>query len=123
MSWRYSQSTGRLTSPAGSSVGVGYSGRGAGLNNPAMQGVTDIGPIPQGQWQIGRFFDDPGGKGPIVAHLIPVDGTETYGRSGFMVHGDNGAANHTASEGCIILPHLLREQLMASNDRSLIVVS
>jgi hypothetical protein len=123
MSWRYSQSTGDLINPAGSRVGIGYSGRGVGLNNPTKQDAADVGPIPQGSWTIGTFFDDPGGKGPIVAHLTPSVGTQTYGRSGFMVHGDNSAANHTASEGCIILPHLLREQLMASNDRTLIVVS
>ncbi len=121
MSWKYSQTSGKLLSPAGSVVGVGYSGRGTGLNNPAEQAVEGVGPIPQGDWAIGSFFDDAGGKGPLVAHVMPMPGTETHGRSGFMIHGDNGAANHTASEGCIILPRGLREQIMGSNDRTLIV--
>ena len=120
MSWKYSQKTGALLSPAGTYVGNGYSGRGAGLNNPLQQNVADVGPIPQGEWAIGHFFDDPGGKGPIVADLTPA-AAETFGRSGFMVHGDNGAANHTASEGCVILPRGLRQMVMASDDRSLIV--
>lgn len=123
MAWKYAQSTGDLTSPAGSRVGAGYSGRGDGLNNPAMQSVPDVGPIPQGDWQIGEFFDDHGGKGPMVAHLTPAEGAETFGRSGFMIHGDNAALNHTASEGCVILPHVLRAMVMVSGDRVLTVTA
>jgi hypothetical protein len=121
MGWKYSQSTGKLTSPTGSVVAIGYSGRGTGLNNPAAEMQEGVGPIPRGEWTIGGFFDDVGGKGPIVARLTPAAGTETFGRSGFMVHGDNAEANHTASEGCIILPRATREMLMASGDRALTV--
>jgi hypothetical protein len=71
------------------------------------------GPIPRGAWTIGLFFDDSGGKGPVVSHLTPRDGTETFGRSGFMLHGDNSAADHTASEGCIVAPRFIREQIAA----------
>jgi hypothetical protein len=123
MSWKYSQSTGELVNPTGSCVGYGYSGNGEDLDRPEDQNVRCHGPIPQGQWTVETFFDDPGGKGPIVAHLTPLPGTETFGRSGFMIHGDNRAANHTASEGCVILPRLLREQIMASNDCTLTVVA
>ncbi len=119
--WKYSQSTGAFLSPAGTRVGTGYSGCGGGLNNPLKQNVEGVGPIPQGAWTIGTFFDDAGGKGPIVAHVTPGDGTETFGRSGFMIHGDNAAMDHTASEGCIILPHAVRAMVMASADRALIV--
>jgi hypothetical protein len=92
-----------------------------GLNNPAEQSVEGVGPIPQGEWTIGSFFDDLGGKGPMVAHVTPASSTEAFGREGIMIHGDNGAADHTASEGCIILPRLLREQIMSSGDRALVV--
>ena len=71
------------------------------------------GPIPRGKWEIGAFFDDPGGKGQVVAHLTPCDGTETFGRSGFLIHGDNSALNHSASEGCIVAPRVIREQIAA----------
>jgi hypothetical protein len=71
------------------------------------------GPIPRGAWTIGEFFDDPGGKGPVVAHLTPCEGTETFGRSGFMIHGDNQALNHSASEGCIVAPRFIRDQIAA----------
>lgn len=123
MAWKYSQTTGRLIDPNGDVAGIGYSGRGVGLNNPLQQDVPDVGPIPQGDWTIGEFFDDPGGKGPVVAHLTPMDGTETFGRSGFMIHGDNDAMNHTASEGCIILLRSLRAMVAASTDRVLIVTA
>jgi hypothetical protein len=121
--WEYQQSTGELTSPDGVIVGIGYSGHGAGLNEPTAQNIHDVGPIPQGVWTIGRFFDDPGGKGPLVAHLTPAEGTETYGRSGFMCHGDSHAMNHTASHGCIVLGRTIRETLVASSERTLKVVA
>jgi hypothetical protein len=120
MAWKYSQSTGKLINPAGSCVGYGYSGHGVGLDNPAQQAVADVGPIPAGQYEIGSFFDDPE-KGPIVARLTPLPGTDTHGRDGFMIHGDNEAIDHSASHGCVILPRVVREQVMASNDRTLTV--
>jgi hypothetical protein len=121
MSWKYSQATGELRSPAGSCVGVGYSGHGAGVNNPTFENVAMVGPIPRGLWGIDSFFDDAHGKGPVVAHLTPAPGTETFGRSGFMLHGDNAAMDRTASEGCIVLPRSLREMVMSSGDRALVV--
>lgn len=120
MSWKYSQSTGDLRSPAGSRVGIGYSGHGDGLNNPAMEQVKKVGPIPRGEWAIGDFFNHEE-KGSMVARLTPFDGTETFGRDGFLIHGDNDHLNHTASEGCVILPRTLREMIMASEDRLLVV--
>jgi len=48
-----------------------------------------------------------------VAHLTPIEGTDTFGRSGFMVHGDNQALNHSASEGCIVAPRFIRDQIAA----------
>jgi hypothetical protein len=121
MAWTYSQSSGNLTDPDGVLAGQGYSGNGADLDNPAGQGDVGHGPIPQGDWTIGAFFDDPGGKGPVVAHLTPNEGTETFGRSGFMIHGDNSEMNHTASEGCIILARTYRKAIAASGDSILSV--
>jgi len=130
MAWTYAQSTGNLTDPNGDFAGTGYSGNSQGLNNPAMQNVHNEGPIPQGQWTIGAFFDDPVPtppdglvhKGPVVTHLTPNAGTQTFTRSGFMIHGDNAAMNHTASDGCIILSNSLRQQIRASLDNTLNVV-
>jgi RHS repeat-associated protein len=56
--WQYSQSTGQLTyvddqTGAHTPIGSGYAGNGPGLNNPNMQNVPDIGPLPQGTYTIG----------------------------------------------------------------------
>jgi hypothetical protein len=117
----YQQSTGRWTHN-GNLIGVGYSGHGPGLNDPAMEQVPDVGPISVGHWVIGSFFTDPD-KGPIVAHLTPQPGTDTYGRNGFMLHGDNEAMDHTASLGCIIMSHSIRLYVSQSGDTQLAVVS
>jgi hypothetical protein len=118
--WKYDQATGTLTNPAGLKIGAGYSGNGPAMNNPADQSVPMHGPIPVGRWSIGSFFTDPE-KGPVVAHLTAAEGTETYGRSGFMIHGDNPARNHTGSEGCVILARPFREAIAASKDHNLTV--
>ena len=119
--WMYRSSTGSLLASDGELQAVGYSGHGAGLNNPSAEMEPDIGPIPRGEYLIGAFFTDPE-KGPIVAHLTPIPGTNVFGRSGFMIHGDNSAGNESASLGCIILPHPARAAIQASGDYSLKVV-
>jgi hypothetical protein len=119
--WSYDTANGNL-SQDGTFVGTGYSGLGPGLNNPDEENVPDTGPTPRGTYTISPFFDDPGGKGPIVAHLDPDPSTNTFGRSGFMIHGDNAAMNHTASHGCIILAHAIRQQISDSGDTALEVV-
>lgn len=103
----YEQRSGKLWRE-GAVLGVCYSGRGVGVNDPAYERVIDVGPIPAGWYTIGPFFDDPGGKGPLVARLTPDSDTQMFGRAGFMMHGDNAAMNHTASEGCIIAAHEIR---------------
>ena len=125
--WTYQQSTGNLTDPDGNPAGTGYSGGNEGknpegVNNPALQGESCVGPIPQGLWNIGTFFDQVPGKGPIVCHLTPQECTDTLGLSGFMIHGDIAAANHSASEGCLILSHPIRQAIAASTDKVLHVI-
>lgn len=119
--WIYNSSNGSLIRN-GTLAGIGYSGHGQGLNAPTLEQVHNVGPIPRGIWSISPFFDDPGGKGPIVARLSPEGDTDTFGRSGFMIHGDNKADDESASHGCIILARVLREQIAASGDTSLQVV-
>lgn len=119
--WTYNSASGAL-SRLGVIEGYGYSGNGSGLNTPAMAVVPCVGPIPSGEWTIGPFFDDMGDKGPLVCHLTPVFDTDTHDRSGFMIHGDNAAMDHTASEGCIILSHILRQMIADSGDTDLLVL-
>lgn len=121
MTWAYSQGHGALTHN-GSPVGYGYSGNGAGLNNHSMEADAGVGPIPCGHWHIDRWDAQHSDKGPCVGVLEPV-GHNAHGRSEFLIHGDNSAANHSASHGCIILGPALRHAMRDSNDRELIVTS
>ena len=121
--WTYQQSTGNLTDPYGKVIGVGYAGHGPGIDNPADEEIRNIGPLPTGKYTIGPFYDDPHGKGPLVAHLIPDPANEMYGRSGMMIHGDTAAHNQTASEGCIVLAHNLRAAIASSLDDDLLVIA
>lgn len=126
----YRQKSGRLTLERQSGefsdfileVGRGYSGKGQGRDNPDLQARRNVGPIPIGRWSIGAPFDHPS-KGPRVFRLEARPETETYGRSGFLVHGDNASGN--ASSGCIILGPSQRQHLsfiVASGIRTLTVI-
>ncbi len=121
MSWTYKQSNGEISSAEGLTWRGGYSGHGEGRNNPDMQDMPDIGPIPQGSYVIGMAYNDPGRLGPCVMHLDPMEGTNTFGRSLFRIHGDN--LEHDASEGCIILSLSMRSIISTSGDRKLVVIS
>lgn len=99
-----------------------YSGFGEGKNNPAMESVHDVGPIPEGLWKISGPPQDTETHGPYVLALYPQKGTETYGRSGFLIHGDSIAAPGTASHGCIICDRRTRSAIWQSADYDLTVV-
>ena len=118
--WFYSQATGKLNRN-GTPKGTGYSGRGVGCNNSDCEQIKNVGPIPQGGWVIGGPPIDTHDHGPYVLHLVPNTGTETFGRGGFLIHGDNVHAPGTASEGCMIFPRALREAIWESQDRELTV--
>lgn len=121
MTWVFAVRAGTL-SRNGSVVATGiYSGHGQGLNNPDMEAVQGVGPIPAGRWQIGTFMDNPH-LGPVISHLTPK-GFDPHGRSAFFLHGDNAELNHSASDGCIIAPRTIREMVEDSGDRDLIVTA
>lgn len=120
--FNYSQATGILTHD-GAEIGQGYSGHDAGKDNPALQDVHNVGPLPQGLWSIGAPEDRTGTLGPFVMPLSPVAGTETFGRSGFFIHGDSSAHPLEASHGCLIFSRGIREQIAASGDNLLQVTA
>lgn len=105
MSFTYRQSTGEMIGPDFNAQG--YSGRGDGLNHPEAQDQHGIGPLPQGTYTIGAPHADEK-VGPIAMRLTPAPGNTMFGRGDFLIHGDNAAMNHSASEGCIILPKAAR---------------
>jgi hypothetical protein len=119
--WTYAQKTGDLMH-GGEKIDTGYSGCDPGKNNPDMQAVPDVGPIPQGDWIISGPPVNTAEHGPFVLTLTPADGTDTFGRSGFLIHGDKIGAPGTASKGCIILARPTREQIWNSGDTDLEVV-
>ncbi len=128
--WRYIQVSGALYHSDGADHGFrfianGYSGSGAGMNNPAMQYIPNTGPIPLGHWTIGPPIHHP--SPPYQHHLAypvmrltPVAGTFVNNRGNFLIHGDN--QKHTASDGCIILSPHVRQMIAMSKDHDLHVV-
>ena len=121
LAWTYSQLTGELQRD-GKHVAAGYSGAGEGKNNPALDHISSVGPIPRGNRTIAGPPFDTRDRGPCVLRLHPDQETETHGRTGFLMHGDSKTHPGTASHGCIVLPRSIREQVWESGDRELEVV-
>lgn len=107
--WKYSQTTGNLYINGDDvPIAVGYSGFGQGKDNPDLQDVHNVGPIPVGLYNIGPAYDHPE-LGPVVMNLEPTITTNTFGRSEFRIHGDSKEHPGSASHGCIILPRSIRD--------------
>ena len=122
MAWKYEQLTGRFLDPEGDLKGVGYSGQLPHVNDPDAQSVHDSGPIPAGKWQAVELIPESTSHGPFVIRLEPYDSTETFGRAGFMIHGDSIKIPGHASHGCIIQSRDVRELFWASPDHDIDVV-
>jgi hypothetical protein len=124
--WKYCQEEGSLWSPQGAKVGIGYSGHDVGLNNPTLQGAPNVGPIPQGVWRFAEHETGTGHLGPCAIAIEPVFGTTTYNRTGFFLHGDTteDVLEHTkcASHGCLVFSRNVREAVLASQVKDLVVV-
>lgn len=127
--WTYKQSTGELFHPSGILAGRGWSGQGEHKNNPLSQHVKGKGPLPLGPWKVVKPAYRSARLGPVVMKLVPMKGTETFGRDLFRIHGatadDPGTpVNETefSSEGCLIFPRFIRDALNSSNDDILNVI-
>lgn len=118
--WLYVQRSGDLYLN-GHFVARGYSGHDAARNDPACESIPDVGPIPEGDWEIQGPPYDSDVHGPMVLRLVPEEGTETYGRSGFLIHGDSTMHPGAASMGCIVMPREVRQAIWASGDFALTV--
>jgi hypothetical protein len=120
MSYTYEQSTGNMIDPAGSVVATGYAGGNCGQNpegknNPEMQGVKSIGPLPEGWYDLGEPVEH-SHLGAYAIPLIPDPANDMLGRGDFYLHGDTTPSGN-ASEGCIIMPRAIRESVKASGER------
>lgn len=108
---------------------VGYAGGDKGLhpegvNNPKMQNVVNIGPLPCGHYTIGAPIDNPV-TGPYSLPLTPDSANEMYGRGGFFLHGDDirFPGQRKGSDGCPVVDRASRETVWASLDRDFEVVT
>jgi hypothetical protein len=116
--WKYVQSTGDIYRND-VYVDTGYSGSGAGRNNPSQECVIEVGPIPAGYYTIGSEVEKPT---PVTLPLSADDPNYCNPpRSGFLIHGDNQSGN--ASTGCVVLKRSTRETIRDSGDSRLRVVS
>lgn len=122
---RYSQSLGRLWGVDGETltrIGVGYSGYPPHTNRPEAETIKAAGPLPRGNYRV-RLLGHHVRLGPTVFFLDPEAGTELFGRSGFLIHGDNEYGNNTASHGCVILSRKVRDRIAAMLPCTLEVVA
>lgn len=123
----FESSTGKLFDTDGGLIETGYSGGNKGqnkegINNPEMQNLHDIGPLPEGIYTRGTPVEGTH-LGPLAIPLTPDSTNTMYGRSGFYIHGDVIGAPGTASDGCIIMSHATRTLLAASQFRQLVVAA
>lgn len=119
--WTYQQSTGQWIDKLHIVVSTGYAGNGLGKNNPDMEGEPNVGPIPCGQYAIGKGVDRPT-TGILSLPLTPKDSGAIYGRNSFFCHGDLIGSPGNASDGCPIADHTTRQLIDSSTDKILNVI-
>lgn len=101
---------------------IAYSGHGDGINNPSLEAIRGVGPIPVGLWDIMNPHDS-SVTGPYSLPLVPVE-HDAHGRTLFRIHGDNRKGDKSASHGCIIMsPLCLRRKIYQSGVHRLEVVA
>jgi Protein of unknown function (DUF2778)/L,D-transpeptidase catalytic domain len=127
--WIYSQRLGALyrrNSDVDNAtyVATGYAGVNDGLNNPDMQCMHKLGPIPQGDYTIGAPVSGPS---PFALPLTPDPTNDMCNppRDSFYIHGDRNepALPFNASEGCIVMNLTVRRNIWASGDTRLRVIA
>lgn len=122
--WIYVQSNGAFCDGlTGDLLDHGYAGFGRGKNNPAMERIANVGPLPAGWYHIEAPINSPV-HGPFAMRLTPRSSNEMFGRSAFMIHGDSKSRPGEASQGCIVLARKYREEVWTQiNDRALLVLN
>ncbi len=107
---------------------TGYAGGNKGanpeaVNNPEMENIPRVGPLPRGFYTINEPYAHPV-LGPCTMNLTADPTNEMFGRDKFRIHGDNSKANRSASEGCIVKsPRADRQMIWDSGDHRLHVVA
>jgi Protein of unknown function (DUF2778) len=122
MPYSYEQSTGILRYGA-MYVDRGYAGHPPHVNDSEAQNIPNAGPLPCGLYDIGDAYLDPE-KGPLTMRLTPHPENEMFGRSGFMIHGDEvgNPGKQLASDGCMIFAYATRLAIDSVLDKLLQVI-
>lgn len=118
--WIYDQRTGEM-SRNGVKLGTFYSGFGEGKNNPSMQNVKNVGPLPVDDYEIEAPVKDPK-LGPFVLRLRRLTRNNAPDRDGFAMHGKSKLHPNDSSHGCIVADLPFRQNIWNSGDRLLRVV-
>jgi hypothetical protein len=125
--WVFESSTGKMFRPDGSLAGTGYAGGNCGknpegINNPKMQNVKLIGPLPEGFYTFGGLIACDPHLGLYVYPLMPDHDNIMFGRGGFYNHGDTKTPR-CASEGCIVMSYAIRKEMHESPCQRLQVIA
>ncbi len=126
----FTQNQGRLICTCNGAVIVDkktYSGYGPGENNPFYEGVKDIGPIPQGIWEIREMVPkSPGGRLTDALPLVPRPGNNIFktkrDRNDFFIHGPKQGEPQSSSKGCIILELADRKKINDCDGEKFLIV-
>lgn len=111
MNLNYSQTSGLVTDDEGNTIAKGWAGCGIGKNQPGMQAVPSVGPLPRGIYSVSDWHNHPR-LGQMVARLIQTEG-EAFGRNDFFIHGPSKDPKRFGqeSQGCIVIPRPGREKV------------
>src|SRR5271157_4116869 len=116
MNWKHEQSTGKIWNANNTYLDTGYAGRDKGKNNPSMEGVKGIGPLPHGTWQPVELFEEHPMVGKFAVRVEPANEetlqrVRSYGRDpkSFFMHGDSIEHPGLASHGCMVHQRPTRE--------------
>jgi len=134
--WLFEQISGRF-SQDGELIGVGYAGRNYndsgdwvhGKNNPDMEAIKGIGPLPAGHYTGRELYPTHPVLGNFAIRLEPDEETRakilTYERDpdSFFLHGDSAEAPGKASHGCIVQSLDVRHKFWYGVDREIDVVA
>lgn len=125
--WTFKQSNGQLFNRDNECIATGYAGGNCGKNpegknNPYMQEVPCVGPLPRGRYQLSALVPQ-SQLGPYAIVLTPAPTNEMFGRGHFYIHGDRTLMPGSASEGCIIMPRTVRQMMWMSDDHDLLVIA
>jgi hypothetical protein len=125
--WVFEISTGKMYDPNGAFYSNGYAGGNCGKNpegvdNADDEGLKNIGPLPEGLYTFGTTVEH-SQLGVFAIPLIPDPSNDMKGRGGFYMHGDVAGKYQAASEGCIIMPNVVRHTCWDSSDHQLRVVA